>query len=70
MLKTALPMPVQPVLLAAPTMRHATAFLRAVRIILEEHRRALVATAGANEQRSHSPAVRALYVPTVAGGLD
>jgi hypothetical protein len=66
MLKTALPMPAQPVSLPVLKTSHASVFLREVRIILEEHRRALVATSHANEPRSHSPAVRALYVPTLA----
>lgn len=66
MLKTTLSMPAQPVSLPIVKTSFAFAFLCEMRMVLEEHRRALVATSHANEPRSHSPAVRALYVPALA----
>ena len=62
MLNAALQTPAQPVSFQGPNLSHARWFVRSLTMIVEEHRRALVATARANEQRSHSRAVRALYM--------
>jgi hypothetical protein len=67
MLNTALQVPARPVSLPVPNFSRAAHFVRGLTMIVEEHRRALVATARANEQRSHSPAVRALYLAAVPG---
>jgi hypothetical protein len=54
---------------AEATIGRAAAFREWTRVLREEHERALVATAGANEQRSHQPAVRLLYVPASPDAL-